>query len=47
MKYIAAVCRGLSVQPWQVVPFSSEDGTGREALLERIEQALSGPEQKE
>ena len=41
MKYIAAICRGLSVQPWQVVAFSSEDGTGREELLTRIEQALS------
>ena len=26
------------MQPWQVIPFSAEDGTGREELLERIEQ---------
>ena len=38
LKYIAPICRALAVQPWQVIPFSAEDGTGREALLERIEQ---------
>ncbi len=41
MKYIAAICRSLKVQPWQVVAFSSEDGVGRDELLARIEQALS------
>ena len=24
MKYLAPICRGLLVQPWQVIPFSSE-----------------------
>ena len=38
LKYIAPTCRALAVQPWQVIPFSAEDGTGREELLERIEQ---------
>ena len=37
MKHIAAICRGLYVQPWQVIPFSSEDGTGREEILAKIE----------
>ena len=38
MKHIAAICRGLYVQPWQVIPFSSEDGTGREEILAKIEE---------
>ena len=29
MKHIAPICRALAVQPWQVIPFSSEDGSGR------------------
>ena len=38
LKFLAPICRALAVQPWQVIPFSAEDGTGREELLERIEQ---------
>ena len=38
LKYIAPICRALAVQPWQVIPFSSEDGTGREELLTKIEE---------
>ena len=38
MKHIAAICRSLYVQPWQVIPFSSEDGTGREEILAKIEE---------
>ena len=38
MKHIAPICRVLAVQPWQVIPFSSEDGTGREELLAKIEE---------
>lgn len=37
LKHIAPICRALAVQPWQVLVFSSEDGTGRDELLERIE----------
>ena len=33
---IPAICRALVVQPWEVIPYSSEDGTGREQLLEVI-----------
>ena len=33
MKYLAPICRGLLVQPWQVIPFSSEDGTGKRCFL--------------
>ena len=38
MKHIAPICRALYVQPWQVIPFSSEDGTGREEILAKIEE---------
>lgn len=38
MKHIAPICRALAVQPWQVIPFSSEDGTGREEILAKIEE---------
>lgn len=34
MRHIAAICRTLQVQPWEVIPWSSEDGTGRESVLE-------------
>ena len=34
MKHLAPICRALAVQPWQVIPFSSEDGTGREKIEE-------------
>ena len=38
MKHIAPICRVLAVQPWQVIPFSSEDGSGREDILAKIEE---------
>ena len=38
MKHLAPICRALAVQPWQVIPFSSEDGTGREDILNKIEE---------
>ena len=33
--------RALSVQPWQVLPYSSETGEGREQLLEVIERSIA------
>lgn len=39
-KQLAPICRALLVQPWEVICFSSEDGTGRDQLLERLEQVL-------
>ena len=30
---IPAICRKLVVQPWEIIPYSAEDGTGRDALL--------------
>jgi GTP-binding protein EngB required for normal cell division len=41
MKNIAAICRALQVQPWEVIPYSSEDGTGRDALLSLLEKILN------
>ena len=40
-KQLAPICRSLLVQPWEVILFSSEDGTGRDALLEKIESILT------
>ena len=42
-KQLAPICRGLLVQPWQVICFSSEDGTGRDQLLEKLETILHEP----
>lgn len=41
---IPVICRTLAVQPWEVIPFSSEDGTGREKLLELLDTFLLVPE---
>ena len=40
MKQIAPICRALLVQPWEIIAFSSEDGTGRDALLTRVEEVM-------
>ena len=40
-KQLAPICRALLVQPWDVLPFSSEDGTGRDELLQKIEQIMA------
>ena len=47
MKYLAPICRGLLVQPWQVIPFSSEDGMGKEELLDKIEQVCYAEEEQD
>lgn len=39
-KQLAPICRALLVQPWEVVCYSSEDGTGRDVLLEKLEKIL-------
>ncbi len=36
-RHVAAICRALQVQPWEVIPWSSEDGTGRDAVLALLE----------
>ena len=47
MKHLAPICRALQVQPWQVLCFSSENGDGRDKLLEVLEEALTPEEQAE
>lgn len=44
MKYLAPICRGLQVQPWQVICASSETKDGRDKILDAIEQALASAE---
>ena len=39
------ICRRLAVQPWDLIPFSSVDGTGRDQLLARLEALLAPPEE--
>ena len=45
MKQLAPICRALQVQPWQVICASSENGDGREQILEAIEKALAQKEE--
>ena len=44
LKQLAPICRALLVQPWQVICFSSEDGTGRDQVLTVMEDALAASE---
>ena len=43
-KYLAPICRALSVQPWEIICFSGETGAGREELLALLEGILSPAE---
>ncbi len=45
-KQLAPICRALMVQPWEVICFSAEDGTGRDSLLDAMERALRDPEEE-
>ena len=38
---IPVICRNLVVQPWEILVYSSEDLTGREALLEKLDGLVS------
>ena len=40
MKYTAPICRALQTQPWELIPWSSENGDGRDALLAVIDRAI-------
>ena len=44
---IPAICRKLAVQPWEVMVWSSKDGTGKEKLLELIGEEVEQAEQAE
>ncbi len=46
-KQLAPICRALMVQPWEVICWSSEDGTGRDQLQKLIEEILTAPEETE
>lgn len=37
MKHIAPICRALLVQPWEILCFSSENGDGRNEILQKLE----------
>jgi len=39
---IPVICRTLAVQPWEVMIYSSKDGTGKDALLDVIEGEIGG-----
>ena len=39
-KQLAPICRALFVQPWEVICWSSEDGTGRDKLLELFDELM-------
>lgn len=41
MKQLAPICRALFKQPWEVICFSAEDGTGTEQLLELLERIVA------
>lgn len=41
-KQLAPICRALLVQPWEILCFSSEDGTGRGDLLRMMDDILKG-----
>ena len=41
MKQLAPICRSMLVQPWEVIVSSSEDMTGRDKILEKIELLLN------
>ena len=47
MKQLAPICRQMLVQPWEVIVSSSEDNTGRDKLLELIENVLTEEEEAE
>lgn len=44
---IPVICRKLVVQPWEILTYSSEDLTGRELLLEKIENVLADTQEGE
>ncbi len=46
-KAIPIISRTLAVQPWDIIPFSSVDGTGRDALLARLEALITPPQENE
>ena len=44
---IPVICRALAVQPWEILTYSSEDGTGLEALQRLLDGVLQPEEAPE
>lgn len=44
---IPVICRTLVVQPWEIITHSSEDGTGKDKLLDLIESIVYPKEETE
>ena len=44
---IPVICRKLVVQPWEIIQYSSEDGTGRDRLLALIGEKAFAPDEPE
>ncbi len=44
---IPVICRKLAVQPWEIITYSSEDGTGKDKVWAAIEQIVAAPETNE
>ena len=42
-KQLAPICRALMVQPWEIICWSSEDGTGRDKVQELLDKVLAEP----
>ena len=42
-KQLAPICRALFVQPWEVICWSSEDGTGRDQVQKLLDEVLAEP----
>lgn len=47
MKHIAPICRSLLVQPWEIIPFSSETGQGRDKILLKLDELLQPDQPQE
>lgn len=43
-KMLPVISRTVGAQPWEMIPFSSHDKTGRDELISRIHQAVRGQE---
>lgn len=41
-KAIQIICRTVGVQPWEIIPFSSTSGEGKDALLAKLDIVLHG-----
>lgn len=40
-RQLLPIARALAVQPWEIIPFSSQTGEGREALVRAISQGMA------